>query len=83
MWEDPIVAEVRKVREAHAAQFNYDLRAIYHDIKKQEAESGREFITLSPKRVCTHPCEIAIHRGVFNALYRAFLTTQYLNVYAI
>ena len=23
MWEDPIVAEVRKVREAHAAQFNY------------------------------------------------------------
>jgi hypothetical protein len=25
MWQDPIVAEVRQAREAHAAQFNFDL----------------------------------------------------------
>jgi hypothetical protein len=36
MWEDPIVEEVRKVREAHAVQFNYDLRAIVrHDGAKE------------------------------------------------
>ena len=29
MWEDPIVAEIRKIREEHAARFNYDLWAIY------------------------------------------------------
>ncbi len=50
MWEDPIVAEVRKIREAYAAQFNYDLTAIYHDLKRQEKESGRVFVSYPPRR---------------------------------
>ena len=33
---DPIVEEVRKVRQAHAAKFNYDLAAICADLKKKE-----------------------------------------------
>ncbi|MGD2093082.1 MAG: hypothetical protein PVH61_43375 [Candidatus Aminicenantes bacterium] len=49
MIKDPIVEEVRKIREAHAAKFNYDLRAIYEDLKKQEKESKRKFVTLPPK----------------------------------
>ena len=28
MWEDPIVAEVRKIREEYAAQFGYDLQSL-------------------------------------------------------
>lgn len=51
MWRDPIVEEVRKIREAHARQFNYDLHAIYGDIKEREKSSGREFTSLPPKRV--------------------------------
>ena len=51
MWKDPIVDEVRKIREAHAKKFNYDLQAIYEDLKKQEKASGRQFTTLPPKRV--------------------------------
>lgn len=51
MWEDPIVEEVRKVRDAHASTFNYNLRAIYSDLKKQEAESGRTYVKLPPKKV--------------------------------
>ncbi len=50
MWEDPIVAEVRKVREAHAAKFNYDLLAIYQDLKEQETKSGRTFVSYPPRR---------------------------------
>ena len=50
MWEDPIVNEVRKVRQAHAAKFNYDLGAIVEDLKKQEMESNRKFIKLAPER---------------------------------
>ena len=50
MWEDPIVAEVRKIREAHAAKFNYDLRAIYQDLKEQEKRSGRTFVSYPPRR---------------------------------
>ncbi len=37
---DPIVDEVRQVRDAHAAQFNYDLDAIYQDIKELEKKRG-------------------------------------------
>ena len=42
---DPIVDEVRRVRDEHAARFNYDLDAIFQDIKKQEEQSGRKFIS--------------------------------------
>ena len=35
-WADPIVDEVRRARDAYAARFNYDLRAIYRDLKEQE-----------------------------------------------
>lgn len=49
--EDPIVEEVRKGREAHAARFNYDLDAIFEDLKRREKEIGRELVTLQPKRV--------------------------------
>lgn len=48
MLNDEIVDEVRAIREAHAAKFNYDLRAIYEDLKKSEAEhmaAGHPYIT--------------------------------------
>ena len=50
MWEDPIVAEVRKIREAHAAQFNYDQKAIYQDLKQQEQVSERVFVSYPPRK---------------------------------
>jgi hypothetical protein len=44
-WSDPIVDEVRRVRDAYAARFNYDLRAIYRDLKEQEKRSGRKLVS--------------------------------------
>lgn len=41
---DPIVDEVRRIRDALAARFNYDLDAIYRDIKKREKETGLVFV---------------------------------------
>ena len=41
---DPIVDEVRRIRDEHAARFNYDLHAIFLDIKKREKESGLVFV---------------------------------------
>jgi hypothetical protein len=41
---DPIVDEVRRVRDAHAARFNYNLDAIFQDIKKREKQSGLVFV---------------------------------------
>ncbi len=44
-WSDPIVDEVRRVRDAYAARFNYDLRAIVRDLKEQEKLSGRKLVS--------------------------------------
>jgi hypothetical protein len=44
---DPIVDEVRRVRDAYAARFNYDLDEIFRDIKEQELKSGRTFVSLA------------------------------------
>jgi hypothetical protein len=41
---DPIVDEVRRVRDAHAARFNYDLDAIFQDIKERERKGGLKFV---------------------------------------
>ena len=40
-WQDPIVEEVRKARDAYAKRFNYDLDVIYRDLKAKERRSGR------------------------------------------
>ena len=44
---DEIIDEVKANRDAHAEKFNYDLRAIYEDLKRSEAEHismGRPFV---------------------------------------
>ncbi len=55
MWNDPIVDEVRKVRDAHAKKFNYDLQAIAADLKKQQKASKRNFVTLPPREPTVLP----------------------------
>ena len=45
IWSDPIVAEVRRIRDAYAARFNYNLRAMYLDLKEQEKRSGRKTVS--------------------------------------
>ena len=48
---DEIIDEVRAIREAHAAKFNFDLDAIYQDIKCSEIEHttrGAKFIDRLP-----------------------------------
>jgi hypothetical protein len=53
MWEDEIVEEIHQIREAYAKSFDYDLDAIFEDLRKKEAESGREVVSLSRRRGLT------------------------------
>jgi len=50
MWKDPIVEEVRRIRQEHAERFNYDLRAIVDDLRKQQEQSGRKYVRFEPRR---------------------------------
>lgn len=45
MIDDPIVNEIRKLRQAYAERFDNDLHAICEDLRRQERESAREFST--------------------------------------
>jgi len=47
-WEDEIVEEVRKVREAYAAQFDYDLERMFKDLKKKEEQDPAPRAGLKP-----------------------------------
>ena len=66
---DEIIKEVRANREAHAARFNYDLRAIYEDLKKSEREHidmGHPFVE-PPRFIESLPIEQV---SASKALYR-------------
>lgn len=42
---DPIVGDVRRIRDAYAARFNHDLDAIFRDTKQREKKSGHRFVS--------------------------------------
>ncbi|MBS4028877.1 MAG: hypothetical protein KGZ58_09580 [Ignavibacteriales bacterium] len=47
MWDDPIVEEIRKYRQEHAAQFNYDIEAIMRDIIESQNQRGGILVSRS------------------------------------
>jgi len=50
MVTDPIVEEVRRVREEYAKRFNYDVHAIADDLRKQEQQHPDRLVSFPPKR---------------------------------
>ncbi len=53
MYQDEIVEEIHRIREEYSRSFNYDLKAIFADLQKQQVESGREVVSLLQKRGLT------------------------------
>ena len=51
MKDDPIVAEVRAIRDQLAAQCGYDLKEIFRQLRKQQANSGRKYVTYPARRI--------------------------------
>jgi len=50
MWKDEIVEEVRRVRDAQAAKFDYDIDAIVADARKRQQESGQKTVSFPPRK---------------------------------
>jgi len=46
MWEDPIVLEVRRIREELSGRFNFDVDAIFEDMRKRQTTLG----SINPSR---------------------------------
>lgn len=69
MIKDPVVEEVRQLRDEYAKQFNYDLEAIYRDLKAQEKKSGRKYVSLPPKRLkCTDQVTSGLNQDSLTSL---------------
>ncbi len=49
MWTDPIIEEIHKVRQEHAAKFEYDLLAIVRNYQKRQKLSGKKVISFAKK----------------------------------
>lgn len=50
MWKDPIIEEIRLESELYAKQFDFDVDAMFRDLKKREQASGCHLVSLPPKR---------------------------------
>ena len=55
MNRDSIVEEVRKHREARAAKFGFNIRAMVEDARKRQAKSGHPIVDLSQKGTARKP----------------------------
>ena len=49
MLKDELVEEVRKARQAQAAKWNFDLKAILAAARKRPAQSGHKVVSFVPK----------------------------------
>ncbi|MBF0227967.1 MAG: hypothetical protein HQK76_21205 [Desulfobacterales bacterium] len=48
--KDPIIEEIRRIRDEHSKQFNYDLDAICEDFKQHQVKLKKSrLIRLKPK----------------------------------
>ena len=52
---DPIVMEIRRIRDADAARFNHDLDATFRDIRDGEPQSGKMFIPCESDETIPNP----------------------------
>lgn len=63
MWRDEILEGIYRIREEHARDFNYDLKAICDDLRQRQATSGRIIIS-KPLRQPRQPHNKSLHPTV-------------------
>jgi len=50
MWQDPIVKETRSLREQYANQFGHNADAIFQDILRRQAASGKKLVSFEHRK---------------------------------
>jgi hypothetical protein len=48
-WDDPIVSEVRRIRETLFAESDYDLEKYVQRLRQKQADSGRQVVVRPPR----------------------------------
>ena len=63
-WHDPVVEEVRQIREQQAAELNYDLKAIFERARRRQKQSKRKTVSFAGVAVSDNHQTRAEARGV-------------------
>lgn len=50
MPEDAVIEEVRRIKEAHAAKFNYDVHAMAKALREKQRQGNHKVVSRPPKR---------------------------------
>ena len=58
-WDDPIVAEVRAIRQALFAAAGYDIREFCRRLREEQAASGHDVVTLELRNASDNPDDAA------------------------
>jgi hypothetical protein len=51
MWQDPIVAETRALRDEYARQFNYNINDIFKDLMAKQAAHPERVVAFPPRKL--------------------------------
>jgi len=46
-WHDPVVEEVRRIRDQQAAELDYDLKAIFERARRRQKQSKRKTVSFA------------------------------------
>ena len=52
--KDPIIEEVRRIRDAHSKSFNYDIDAICESYKSSQKKIKNRLVRLKPKLIAAN-----------------------------
>lgn len=50
MHRDPIVEEMRRIKEARAKRYNYDIRAMARALRVAQRRNRKRVVSLAPRR---------------------------------
>ncbi len=50
---DPIITEVRAIRDEYAARFNYDVGRMFRNLRAREEASDRKYVCFPARRPAT------------------------------
>ncbi len=59
MWRDPVVEEIRDIREEHAKKFNYDLYEICEYFRRQQSLSDCKVVSRQPRKPMAYLTQVA------------------------
>ena len=66
---DPLIAEIRAVRDEYAARFDYDVAAMFRDLRARQDASKRVYVH-RPARAVAAPLGVGNSRGSDDAVGR-------------